>query len=92
MDEVKIGIKETLEILDGLELLGVAGVKISKDGLAMDDIVHLVSVAKEFEVLSDAVEGGDDALKELKDLDQDEAISLLVRLFALVKALKSAKA
>jgi hypothetical protein len=88
--EVKIDIKETLEILKGLEVLGSAAKKIMSDGkVAMDDIVHLVEVAKSFDVLKDAVDDVSLSLKELKDLDETEAVQLIAAVFSLVKALKA---
>jgi len=85
-----IGLKETLELLDGVKLLAVAGKKVGKDGIDLSDLQHLVGLAKDFAVLAAAVEGADGALAELKALDEAETIQLIAAVFGLVKAVKEA--
>ncbi len=86
----KRGIKEILEILKGLEILGKAGAAIAKDGkVDMGDITHLVAIAKDFDVLKEAVGGADEALKEMKDIDKIEAVAIVSAVLDLVKSLKA---
>ena len=88
----KVGLKETMEILDGLKVLGVAAGKITADGkVDIADLVYLVEVAKNFDVLSLAVRDGDKAVEELKDLDESEIITLVGKVFEVVNAFKEAK-
>lgn len=91
--EEKYDVKETMEILDGIEVLAEAAGKISADGkVDTSDLIHLIDVAKNFNVLADAAEGADIALKEIKDLDEMESLQILTKVFAIVKKFKEAKA
>jgi hypothetical protein len=85
-------VKEIKELLKGLEVVGVAGVKIAADGkVSIEDLAHIVALAKQIDVLSAAVAGLGEIDDELKDLDQAEIIELVGAVFALVKAIKEAK-
>jgi histidyl-tRNA synthetase len=84
----ELGIQETMEILDGLKLLGVDAAKIAKNGLNWSDLQHLVHIAQEFDTIKDAVQDADQALPELKDISEEEAIIIVAKVFEIVKALK----
>ena len=86
----EMGTSELEEIIAGLELLLVNGAKASKDGIGFDDFQYAVDIIKNYKVLVDAVEGIDDALLEIKNLDQMETIALVTRLFSLFKTVKAA--
>lgn len=92
-EKQELSIKETLEVLDGLEVLAVAGVAISADGkIGVDDLKYLVDVAKKFNVIQEAVKDADLALKEIGDLDEGEAAQIIAKVFSIVKSVKDAKA
>lgn len=85
-------VKEVKELLKGLEVVGVAGVKIAADGkVGLDDLTHLVELAKQIDVLTAAVQGVNEIDDEIKDLDQAEIIELVGAVYGLAKALKDAK-
>lgn len=85
-------IKETMEILNAVELFTVAGGKVSADGkVDMSDLVHLVDVAKNYNTVEAAVKDADQAVLEFKDLDQGEIITLIAKAFAIVKAFKESR-
>lgn len=90
MSEEKLTVKESKEFLEGLGLLGAKGVAIAKGGLGVDDIPHVVSLAKDFEVLQKAVEGINLVDDELKNLDEAEAIELVACLFGVIKKIREA--
>lgn len=86
-----MGIKEIKELLAGLELLGVAAKKIAADGkVGVDDLAHLLDVAKKAEVLLAAIKDIDKIDDEIKALDQAEIIELVSAVLALVKKIKEA--
>lgn len=87
----KEDIKEILEVLSGLKVVGVAAAGILGDGkLSVADIEKFIKLATSFDVLKDAVEGADEVVREAKDLDQSESVVLLAAVFSLVKAIKDA--
>jgi len=90
MSEEKKGIKECLEMLDGLELLSVKGLEIAKDGLELNDIPKALEVFKQYEVLVAAVKGSGEILAEVKDIDQAELMELGARVLGMVKKIKEA--
>lgn len=92
-DEVqKLGIKETQEIFEGVKPLVVAGVKIGADGkVGVEDLEHLLNLSKQLDVILAGVKGADQALKELKDLDQQEMLQLVGSVYSLVTAIKEAR-
>lgn len=90
----KKGIKETLEILDGLGEIAVSGKKligvvkkIMKDGIELTDIVYLGELsdaAPEMEVLELGYKDAKLSLEELKDLDKGEIISIIGKLYEVI--------
>lgn len=85
-------IKESKELIKGVEVVGVAAVKIFADGkVNLADLPHLAELAKNLDVVIAGAEGAGEIPAEVKDLDQAELIELGTAAFALVKALKEAK-
>lgn len=85
------GIKEIGELIEGLELVGKAAKKISKDGkVDLSDLAHVVELVKESDKLIQAVKGLDQIDDEVKNLDQAEAMEILAKLFAAAKNIKEA--
>jgi len=87
-----VGIKETMEVLDALDLIGKTVVKALEDGkITTGDLVHLADLARNLDKLMTGIKGADDAIKELKDLDQAELLTVVVRVFGIVKGIAKAK-
>jgi len=87
----KKDIKEILEILAGLRVLGTAAAGILGDGkLGVSDIEKFITLAKEFDVLKSAIEDAGEAVREAKDIDQAEAAVLVASVFSLISSIKEA--
>lgn len=83
-------IKNTLEVLNAVEMLGVVGAKIAKDKeVSKEDLVHLASLANNFKLLVEAVKDVDQLDEELKDLDESELIAIVSKVFMIAKAIKA---
>ena len=93
MNEEKLGINETLQVLDGVKELGVFAASVLKDGkVNLADLPALVELAKKFDVFKDAVTGADKVIAEAKDIDSAEATMIVAKVFEIVSAIKNAKA
>jgi hypothetical protein len=89
----KLGINETLEILEGAKVLSVAVSGALKDGkIGLADLQYAVELAKQFDVFKDAVTGAEKAIPEAKDLDSAEAAIILAKVFEIVAAIRAVKA
>ncbi len=86
----KIELKETLELVKAVELLAVKAKIIIKDGIGAEDLAPAIELLKEINVILEGVKGADEAVGELKDLDQEELVSLGLALFAAYKKFKAA--
>lgn len=87
-----MGIKETKELMQGLGMLGEAGLKIAADGkVAIDDLKHLVDLGQNLDKLIEAAKDVDMIDDELKDLDEAEMMELAGEVISLVKKLREAK-
>jgi hypothetical protein len=83
-------IKESIELLNGIELIAVNGAKIAKDGINISDLAYLVELAKNFEVLKNAYEGINLIDDEIKELDEKELVELGLKAFSIIKNVKAA--
>jgi urease gamma subunit len=90
MNEEKKGLKESLELLKAIELIGVSGLEIAKDGLGVDDISKAVDLLKQINVIIEGVKGVGEIGAEIKDLDQEELIQLGLALFGSYKKIAEA--
>jgi len=94
MEDVKkeLGLKETMEGLEAIEILAVGGAKVFADGkIRTDDIVTLVDVAKKSDTILEGVKDIDMSIEELKDLDQEEVVKIIFKVMEMIKAVKAAK-
>ena len=83
-------IAETLELLNGLEIAAKAIAKISKDKkINAEDLPALVELASEFETLVKAFSNLDEVPQELKDLDEQEVIAIITKVYSIGKAVKA---
>lgn len=90
--EEVVSIKETLELLDGLEVVVKFVAKVMEDGvLGGSDLMHLQVFLKDFDVMKDSVTGIELILKEGKDLDQLEVMEIITKLAGIFKVLKTIK-
>jgi hypothetical protein len=87
---MSVSIKESKELLAGIELLAISGIEIAKDGLDVSDIAKALELIKKIDVILEAVKGIDGLDEEIKDLDQAELIELGTIGFSLVKKIISA--
>jgi hypothetical protein len=90
MSEEKKGLKESLELIKAIELLGVSGFDIAKDGLGVDDISKAVDLLKQINVIIEGIKGVGEISGEIKDLDQEELIQLGLSLFGCYKKIAEA--
>ena len=101
MEQMKKGIKESLELIEGLGECGVTLRKlkvvidkIREDGkVDASDILHLgglMDAAPDFDKIDKAVEGADEVLEELKDLEKDETFSLMEKMYSEAKRINEA--
>ena len=71
--EQSIGIKETLEIIEGLGVVVPAGVEVAADKqLSAKDIKPVVEAIKKYDIVVDAIKDSGEAIKEAKDYDMIE--------------------
>jgi len=88
-----VGINETLEVLEGLKILGVTAAGALKDGkINVADITYLVDLAKQFDVFKNAVNGADKIVAEAKNLDMAESTIIVAKVFEILSAIKAARA
>ena len=88
---MSVGIKETKEIISGVKLLGVDVASALADGkIDFSDVQYAVDLAKNAQVLVDAVNGANQVGSEIKDLDQAELLELGTAAFDMVKSIIAA--
>jgi hypothetical protein len=91
MSEEK-GIKEILEIFDGIDVLANFGGQVMANGkVGAEDITALVGLATSFNVLQEGLKGSKEALEEGKNLDQAEVLQIIGRVYNVVESFAKAK-
>jgi hypothetical protein len=83
-------VKNILEVLAAIELLGVSGKEIAKDGLGIDDLPKALELVKKYQVILDAVNDVKLVVDEAKDIDSAEAVLVVTKLMSVVKNIKEA--
>lgn len=84
----KVGIEQTLEIFEGLKVLGVGVGSALADGkINVADLPILIGLLNDFSILYKSIEGFNEVGAEIKDLDQAELITLGTKGYELVKAI-----
>lgn len=87
---METGIKETKELLEGLGKLAKAVAKIAEDGkIKPDDLQVVLDLAKDVNVLAEAVKGAKEIPSELKDLDEKEVMEIIACLYAISKEISA---
>ena len=85
-------VKETKELMEGLQLIAITGVKIADSGFSIkEDFPHIIELAQKSNVLIEAVKGMSDISEEIKDLNQEELAELGLLVFNMYKNIKAAK-
>lgn len=78
----KKGIKELQELLAGALVLAITGKKIMADGkINLSDAQHVLALHKDLETLVAAFDGLEKIKDEVKDIDAQEALTLVQDLF-----------
>lgn len=86
---MKADIKETMELLESLEILAVAGAKIAKDGkLSPSDLTVIYNLLMEASKISDGFKGLKQLPVEVKDLEAQEIESIISKTFVIINAVK----
>lgn len=87
----KVEIKESLELVKSIEILGVATKKILDDGkVNFQDAPVALELVKEIEPIIEGFKGLNKLDEEVKDLEQDELIQLGLAVFNAYKNVKNA--
>jgi hypothetical protein len=87
---MEVGIKETKEFINSLGMIAVAVKKISKDGIGIDDLSHIIALAKDMDMLLDGFKDLDKMKDELSSLDQAEVLAIISDLYAQAEKLNKA--
>lgn len=86
-----VGIKETMEMLDGLKLLAIETKKVLADGkVNVADLPILIELLQQLNVLTAAVAGAGQIPAEAKDLSADELQTIGAKVLEMVAAFKAA--
>lgn len=83
--------KEIMEALEGMKLMGIFGKKVGADGkVNLADLPYLMELAGHSAELFAAVDGIKVIPAEVKDLSSDEASQVLAKIFEVLAAIKAA--
>lgn len=86
---MKTGIKETLELLESMEALAVAGAKIAKDGkLSPADLTVIYDLLLKSSSISEGFKGIKELPAEMKDLDASEIEAIISKTFVSINKVK----
>lgn len=84
-------IKETKELFAGLALIAKAAKKIAEDGkVSLLDASHVIDLAKESAVLVAAVKDIKEVPEELKDLEKEELLDLIMVVYKSISEIEKA--
>lgn len=87
----KKGIKEMMEVIAAVEVLAVAVKKVMKDGkVDLSDAAVLVELGAQFPAFAAAVEGIKEIPAEVKEIDAQEALEIVGKLYAVAKKVQEA--
>lgn len=88
----KVEIKESLELIKAVEIIGIAGKKSFPKGkfTVASALAASLELVKEIEPVIEGFKGLDKIDEEIKDLEQDELIQLGLAIFNAYKSVKNA--
>jgi hypothetical protein len=82
-------IKETLELLNSIEVISISFVKAFKDGkINLEDLPIFFELMKEAKTIIDGIQGIKEIPEEIKDLEEREAAAIGIKLYAILARLK----
>lgn len=80
-------IKETKELFAGLGLVAKEVKGALADGkIDLSDLSHVLNLGKEHQVLVEAIQGANEVPAELKDLDKEELLEILMLVYKEIAA------
>lgn len=84
-EKTTVGIKETLELMDGLKMITASlGAVMEDKKINMKDFPVLIGMLTQFQTLVEAYKGADEVWKELKDLDETESAQLIAKVYEII--------
>lgn len=84
-------LKQSLELMEGLKVLGVAAKKIGADGkINIADLPAFLELMNKSNHIIAAAQGVEAIPAEMKDLSQEEAALLLAKVYEVLSAIKAA--
>jgi hypothetical protein len=87
----KRDVKELIEVLDGIEAVGVPVAETLADGkVNAEDFPHALELLQGHQKIIDAVEGIDEIPAEVADIDPAEAVLVVQKLYSVVGKIKEA--
>lgn len=85
------GIKEIVEVVEALEVVAVAAKKVMADGkINLQDGPALMALGMELPKIMAAIEGIKEIPAEAKEIDAQEAVALVQKLYAVAKKVQEA--
>lgn len=83
----KIGIKDTMEVLEAIDLVVELGKDVFEDGkINLNDAPAILKLANEYKKLEEAVKGFKNIYEvEVKDLDIVELQEIVLKVYAIIK-------
>lgn len=87
--EEKKGIKELMELLEAIEIVGVPAVRLAKNFSINLLISELVALGMKFDEIKDGIAAVKEIVGEVKDIDEEEAIAVIAKIYAVIKAIKA---
>ena len=83
-------IKNTLELLNAVEVLAVAGAKIAQDKkVSADDLPAVIELVKKLDIVLEGIKDIDQLDEEVKDLDEAELIGIVSKVLLIAKSVKA---
>lgn len=84
-------VKNIQEVLEAIELMGVAGKQVMKDGkVDLADLPTAIGLLSQLDKVVKAVDGIDQIPAEVKDITSEEAKVLIEQVLKLIAAIKAA--
>lgn len=77
-------------LLENLEVLALAGIKIAEDGIGSEDIATAVGLLSNVSELLGNFKKAGEAFKEAKDIDSEEAVALIGKIYSIGKKVEEA--
>ena len=88
--EKKIEVKELIELLRAIKLIGGIGGAIFADGkINASDFQHLTTLATGYQTIVEGVMGIGEVGDEIKDLDAEEVTQILTELAGVINHIRS---